>query len=218
MEGKELLTSIRANLDEIDDQIMELLEKRMDLVDQVSEAKRKENLPTKDQAREDQIIDRVLKIVSDKNRGEALTLMKTLLALSKYRQRNLIFDIDDEPLLPPSGSLSKDKDQKDMVISYQGIPGAFGELAALNLYPLGKLANENSFEDVFKAVREGRSDYGIVPIENSRTGAIGESYDLLRKYGCYIVGQTSVKAEHCLLGLPGMKFKDIREVFFIGKA
>lgn len=71
----------------------------------------------------------------------------------------------------------------------------------------------DSFEDVFQSVKDGKVDYGVVPIENSRTGAIGEVYDLLRKYGCYIVAQTWVPVRHCLIANKGAKIEDIREVF-----
>ncbi|MDD3165757.1 MAG: prephenate dehydratase domain-containing protein, partial [Oscillospiraceae bacterium] len=57
-----------------------------------------------------------------------------------------------------------------------------------------------SFECVVSAVREGLGSYGVLPLENSSTGAISEVYDLLGKYGCYIVGEQTVHVEHALLG------------------
>jgi chorismate mutase/prephenate dehydratase len=68
------------------------------------------------------------------------------------------------------------------------------------------------FEDVFLAVKENRADYGVVAIENSQTGAIGETYDLLRKYGCFIVGRTWIDIKQCLLAPTGTSLHDIREV------
>jgi chorismate mutase/prephenate dehydratase len=75
------------------------------------------------------------------------------------------------------------------------------------------LTNAEFFEDVFTAVKNDDADYGIVPIENSQSGAIGETYDLLRKYGCYVVGRTWIDVRHCLLSKPGATFRDIREVY-----
>ena len=72
---------------------------------------------------------------------------------------------------------------------------------------------QETFEDVFIAVKDKKTTYGVVPIENSQTGGIGEVHDLLRKYGCYIVGQTWVAVEHCLMAAPGTGLDDVREVF-----
>jgi chorismate mutase/prephenate dehydratase len=83
----------------------------------------------------------------------------------------------------------------------------------ISLYPEAEKLAVSYFEDVFIAVREKRADYGIVPIENSTTGAIGETYDLLRKYGCFIVGRIWIEARQCLLAVPGTGLSDIREVF-----
>ncbi len=81
----------------------------------------------------------------------------------------------------------------------------FGKWGGRNIFPL--------FEDVTKAVAGGMIDYGVVPIENSSTGGITEVYDLIRGYGCAIVGEELVKIEHHLLGLPGAEMEDIDTVY-----
>ena len=63
------------------------------------------------------------------------------------------------------------------------------------------------------AIKNNEIDYGILPIENSSTGGIAEVYDLLRKYGFYIVGEKVIKVEHHLLGVKGAKLEDIQEVY-----
>ena len=97
--------------------------------------------------------------------------------------------------------------------AYQGIPGAWHEYALLQAMPDAEKIAVEYFEDVFTAVESGRADYGIVALENSQTGAIGETYDLLRRSGCYVVGKTTVKIRHCLLAVPGTRREDIREVY-----
>ena len=59
------------------------------------------------------------------------------------------------------------------------------------------------FEDVFEAIRSGRADAGVLPLENSTTGSISATYDLLLRYGFYIKGEQTVSISHCLLGIPG---------------
>lgn len=209
MVNKEIIKKVRSELDVIDDKLLELLQERMALVDKVAEAKRAENIPTMDEARERQIIEKVIENSKEDYRGESITFMNTLLGLSKFRQRKLLYDGIEEPLLPAPRAPKR----SNITVAYQGLPGAWSEQAARSLFPDGALENHRVFEDVFSRVNKGEADYGVVPIENSRTGAIGETYDLLRKYGCYITGQTRVKASHCLMAVPGTKIKDIREVY-----
>ena len=97
---------------------------------------------------------------------------------------------------------------------YQGVPGAYAEEATALFFgeDLPRQAAE-TWEEVFLALKEGRADYGVVPIENSSTGSISQVYDLLAKYGHYIVGEQVVKVEHCLLAPRGAGLDTIREVY-----
>ncbi len=208
MDNHEIIQKVRAGMDTVDGRLVELLQERMTLVDQIAEAKRAENIPIADEAREQQIIEGALKIAKDEYRGEVVTFIRTVMGLSKFRQRKLLFDGVEEVLLPPP----RKPQEGNLVVAYQGLPGAWGEQAALKLFPEGELKGMKTFKDVFVAVKDKEVSYGIVPIENSKTGAIGETYDLLRKYGCFIVGQTYVQAAHCLMAVPGTKISDIREV------
>ena len=63
------------------------------------------------------------------------------------------------------------------------------------------------------ALREGRADYAVLPIENSSTGAIRQIYDLLTQYECYMVGETTVRVEHCLMAPKGATLDTITHVY-----
>lgn len=105
--------------------------------------------------------------------------------------------------------------EQTIPVGYQGVPGAYSHLA-LRQYFAGRpveARNYMLFEDVINAVMKGEIRYGVLPIENSSTGGITEVYDLVRRYGAYIVGEKIVKVEHCLLAWPGAKLEDIREVY-----
>ncbi len=69
------------------------------------------------------------------------------------------------------------------------------------------------FRDVFAAIKSGEADYGVLPIENTSTGAIRQIYDLLTEYDCYMVGETTVRVAHCLMALPGAELSDIQTVY-----
>jgi chorismate mutase/prephenate dehydratase len=133
--------------------------------------------------------------------------MRSVIAISKERQRKTLFP-SDRPFLPPP----RKPMQGRVVCAFQGVPGAWSEQALATLFPEAEKLPVEFFEDLFAAIREKKADYGVVAIENSKTGAIGETYDLLRKYGCYIVARTWIDIRHCLLAPDGMALSDVREV------
>lgn len=106
------------------------------------------------------------------------------------------------------------KNKSNIKIGYQGIKGSFSEEAMIEFF--GENQNEVSydkFEDVFMALEKDEINYGILPFENSCTGAITAVYDLLSKYGFYIVGEECIKIKQNLLGIKGCKLEDIEEVY-----
>lgn len=205
----EKLKSLRAEIDKIDKDLISLFEKRMEIVENVAEAKKSNNISLTDEARENEVVKNALNNLKGDFKGEAEIFVKSLIAVSKIRQRQLLHG-DSEISFPPSG-LAAGENSK---VVYQGIAGAWGEEAGKKLFPKAKIYNlEESFESIFKEVKEKRAAYGIVPIENSHTGAIGEVYDLLGKYGCFIVGQEWIDVKQCLMVNLDTHIEDIREVF-----
>jgi chorismate mutase/prephenate dehydratase len=73
--------------------------------------------------------------------------------------------------------------------------------------------NELTFKGVMQAVKDGKADYGVLPIENSSTGGITDIYDLLVDYDNYIVGEHVVKIHNVLLGLKGSKIEELKKVY-----
>jgi len=99
-------------------------------------------------------------------------------------------------------------------ISYQGEPGAFSEQAARSFFGAkAKLTPREHFKDVFRSVSQGRTRFGVIPIENSVFGSVHENYDLLLRHRLSIVGEVTVRIRHQLLVLPGVKRRDLRFVF-----
>ena len=208
MSGKEELQKLRVQLDEIDGELVPLFTRRFKVVQEVAALKRENNLSLLDAKRENEILERATAKTEENFKGEVSLLMRTMLALSKSRQRKALFN-RDTPLLPPPVA----PPESPITCAYQGIPGAFSEQALSKLFPEAEPLATEQFEDVFLAVREGKAHYGVVPIENTQTGAIGETYDLLRKYGCFIVGRTWIEIRQCLLAPEGTALSDVREVY-----
>ena len=102
---------------------------------------------------------------------------------------------------------------KEIVVAYPGIKGAFSHLAGVNAFPNGEMISFPTFEDVARAVKENRADYGVIPFENSFTGEVGEVSGLLRKFDIYINGALDLKIEQNLLGVKGASLSDIKTVY-----
>jgi prephenate dehydratase len=87
-------------------------------------------------------------------------------------------------------------------VALQGAPGCNGHRAALeydaDCLPLPCFA----FEDALDAVKEGRADRAIIPIENSQHGRVADIHFLLPESGLYIVGEHFLSIHHALMGLP----------------
>lgn len=98
-----------------------------------------------------------------------------------------------------------------MRVAYQGVRGAYSEVALKRRYGPGTEALGFPFsEQVFDAVQEGRADFGFVPVENSIAGPVGVNMDLLLERPVYAVAEDYLLVEHCLLGRPGTKLADVR--------
>ncbi|TCK89027.1 chorismate mutase [Natranaerovirga hydrolytica] len=99
-------------------------------------------------------------------------------------------------------------------VAYYGVPGSFSEQALLDYFPNDVHAiNNEKFEGVFKLLEDESIPYGVVPIENSSTGAVNAIYDLLNKYPYHIVGEVYVKVEHHLLGSKKATLDTIKKVY-----
>jgi len=97
---------------------------------------------------------------------------------------------------------------------FQGALGAFSQEAVAQL--LGTKAEAvpySRFEDVFRALRRGRIDAAVIPIENTLAGSVHENYDHLLNFDVRIAGETNVRIVHNLIVPPGVRFKDIRKVY-----
>ena len=97
-------------------------------------------------------------------------------------------------------------------IAFQGEPGAYSHLACETFAPdLAPLACP-TFEDALAAVREGRAERAMLPIENSLAGRVSDIHHLLPDSGLHIVAEHFFPIRHQLLGRRGARLGDIRVV------
>lgn len=208
------LDGYRMKIDEIDREITRLFEERMDTVIKVGEYKKKNNLPVLNKDREKQVIEKNVGYLNNKEYSEELTAFyNNLMNIAKDLEHKKMKSESSEDNIFDLNKIKSHRIDKCKV-GFFGEPGSYTEEAMINHF--GKNADSKSydeFEDVFMAINNNEIDYGVVPIENSSTGAISKVYDLLYKYNFYIVGEECVKIEEHLLGVEGAVLDDIKEVY-----
>lgn len=202
------LDDLRKDINEIDKELTNLFEKRMNTVLKIAQYKKENNLPVLNQDRENEVIKNNLKYLDkDKFKESLEEFFKQLMSISRECQSK-------ELLKTQENTICVSPKEKDICVGFQGVKGSFSEQALLEHFGCEvQCTNFDKFEDVFKALKEEKIDYGVLPIENSSTGGITEVYDLLRKYGFFIVGERIIKVNHNLLGIKGTKIEDIKEVY-----
>ena len=99
-----------------------------------------------------------------------------------------------------------------MKILYQGSPGAYSHLAALEVYPEAEILPCKTFDECFSRAQKNDELKIIIPESNKTTGNIGIEY-LIFKYRLNIYSEHFQKIEHNLLGQPGSSLSDIKDVF-----
>ena len=97
-------------------------------------------------------------------------------------------------------------------IYFQGTFGAYSHLAALSIDAKAEILPCKTFDDCFNKASEEPDSRIIIPETNRITGNIGIEY-LVFKHRLNIYKEHFQKIEHNLLGQPGSKLKDIKEVY-----
>jgi chorismate mutase/prephenate dehydratase len=188
------LESLRKEIDEIDGKMLALFLRRMKCGEAVARVKRQAGLPVFNAERERQ----VLASMSEKAGaygGGARLLFSDLMALSRTAQHRLLGSgaalrraVESAGAQPPRARSA----------ACLGREGSFSHEAARRLFPGAQPLFFPDFSSVFAAVARGAAQYGVLPVENSSAGSVGEVYDLLLRYRFSIAAAVSLPVRHCL--------------------
>ena len=99
-----------------------------------------------------------------------------------------------------------------MKIAYQGIAGSYSESCAKEKYPNCETIPCKTFDECFEKANNDKSVKAIIPESNKTTGNIGVEY-LIFKYRLNIFAEHFFPINHNLLGLPGAKMSDIKDIY-----
>ena len=176
MSKKKELDSIRKKIDELDAELLQMLNQRSSLAIEAGENK-KEELIYKPE-REAYILRQLKKIntgpLSDQ---QIVNIFKEIISSCRAQEKEI-----DIAFLGPEGTYSD-----------SAVKENFGS-------SINKTASD-TIEEVFKAVSERKSDYGIVPIQNSSEGPINVTLDCLSDFNLNICGEIEMLIHHSLMGL-----------------
>jgi chorismate mutase/prephenate dehydratase len=172
------LSRLRAEIDAVDRQLLELLNRRAALANVVGEIKRAEGSSVFRPEREAQVISGL----QDANPGP----LKNANVATIWRE-----------IMSACRAL-----EAPQRVAYLGPAGTFSEQAAVGFF--GSTIEHVpcvSFDEVFHAATAGTADFGVVPVENNSEGVVTRSLDLLLQSPLHIVGEISLLVRHQLLRL-----------------
>lgn len=206
------LLELRNEIDKLDDELIPLLLKRMDISRQVAEYKVQNGIPVLNEQRELEILEDVASKCGEQ--GEVIkTVFSAIMDASRALQHKVIGGGVELRNLISNAKCEKNLTANGEPIACQGVQGAYSGEAAKALFPDSPIDFHKQFEDVFEAVNQNKACFGIIPVENSTAGSVHESYDLIMKYKFFIVGAYDLRVDHCLCAKPGVKFEDIENVY-----
>ncbi len=206
------LLGLRKEIDDIDEQLIPLLLKRMSISEQVAKYKVERGIPVLNSEREQQILNNVAEKCG--KQGDTIkTVFSATMDASRALQHKIIGGGKELRDTITNAVTDKRLTANGEAIACQGVEGAYSSVTANKLFPESPIKFYKQFEDVFEAVNRGEAKFGVIPVENSTAGSVHESYDLIMKYRFYVVGAYDLKVEHCLCAKEGTRYEDITEVY-----
>lgn len=207
------LKELREQIDDIDEQIVSLYQKRMDISAEVAAYKISTGKQVFDREREQSKLKALTALGKNAfNRHGIRELFEQIMSMSRKRQYQLLTEAGklDKPDFTEVDRLDYQKAR----IVFQGTEGAYSQLALKEYF--GENADSyhvETWRDAMEAITAGEADYAVLPIENSSAGIVSENYDLMVEYNVCIVGEQIIKIDHALLGLPEAELSDITDVY-----
>lgn len=104
------------------------------------------------------------------------------------------------------------KERGYRTIAFQGMAGAYSDLACRMAYPELETVPCVSFDAAFRAVRERVADLAMIPVDNTLAGRVADVHNLIPNGELYIIGEHFQLIRHCLLGLPGAQIEELTDV------
>ena len=171
------LKELREVIDAIDDELLELLQRRASVAIEAGRIKERMSRPLEDRERERQVLGRLA------NKS-----------LARPLSREAVHDVFSA-VIRACRSV-----QSPVKVAFLGPPGTLSHTAALNNFGSANMyLPQNNLKDVFGEVRGGRADLGLVPFENSTDGPVGQTLDQLGSGDLKVRGLVSLRMSLALM-------------------
>jgi len=208
------LKELRNQIDAIDNELVSLFKKRMELSAHVADYKKEHHLPIYVPMREREILQEVAKKAGPDMANYSRVLYSMIFELSRSYQRkrndsttqlfqNIVDSIENTPKLFPQTPM----------VACQGVEGAYSQIACEKMFKSPFIMYFKNFEGVFHAIEQGMCQYGILPIENSTAGSVKKVYDLMIHHNFSIVRTFRMKVDHNLIAKRDAKLSDIKVIY-----
>lgn len=185
------LKDIRKKIDEIDNEIINLLNKRANAVIKIGNLKKSLNLEIFQPKREEEVKRRLKAKSTIFKKTSIDAIWNEIISASKLVQ----------------GTITK--------VGYLGPLGTFTHQAALDFFAKAgtQFIPYDSMPEIFSNIEKDMLNYGIIPFENSLQGTVRETLDLLIENDLVIYGEIDVRIIQNLISLKEAELSDIRTVF-----
>ncbi len=208
------LKDLRNEIDMVDEEIVKLFVKRMELAAQVADYKKENNLPILVPAREREKLQEVAKLAGVEMDNYTRVLYSMIFEISRSYQskrnaeqsplyQTISASIEDTPKLFPPAPM----------VACQGVEGAYSQIACEKIFKSPFILYFKNFDGVFQAIEQGLCQYGILPIENSTAGSVKKIYDLMIHHNFSIVRSFRQKIDHNLLANRGATMESIKQIY-----
>lgn len=202
------LDTIRSEITQLDQSLLELLARRRFLSLEVAKNKLDNPKAVRDTQREQALLEKLIA------KGKELQLPAHYI-LSLYHI------ILEDSVLSQQAYLQKllnpENNEAVIAAAFLGEKGSYSNEATRRYFSRfdGRLIELSypNFKDIFQAVENGTASYGILPIENTSSGSIIPVYDLLQHSALSIVGEITIKVDHCILVKPGTQLEQIQDLY-----
>jgi chorismate mutase/prephenate dehydratase len=184
------LEELRKKIDDADQQIVRLIAERIRVAEEIGEIKKEQGKQIEDSAREQIVFQHISEIASREglNPEDVSRIYRQIISMAKSVEGTMI--------------------------AFQGEPGAYSEEAAYHYFSSSVMVKPcENLEKVFQAVESNQAQSGIIPIENSLEGSVGQSYDLLLDSPLNVCGEMELRVVHCLIAHPGVSLDSINRIY-----
>jgi chorismate mutase/prephenate dehydratase len=198
------LKKLRQNLNQVDDDIVHLLAKRLETVGLIAKEKAGSTQAIRDPEREREVLARVETLAQSLGLSAPLArkIFSEIISYSVSRQVASLAGIEGEVT--------------EVAVAYQGSPLTYNNLAAEQYVASrglqGRFVGLPTLKQVIDGLASAAVDLAFLPIENTVAGSINQVYDVLREQDLHIVGEESLRVELCLAATANVPISALRRI------